>query len=124
VRCDEDLGKAHHPVRCNPVLLQDLLGFKVALSIHQEDGVFSFMTNKAQSRPVPVPKDLQRTFESAVRDIHQVSLTGQASPQRTPIVQRVGAGARESYISAEKRALSDAAKALAQLWRVSPSSTR
>jgi hypothetical protein len=79
------------------------------------------MTTKTQSQPVPVPKDLQRTFESAVRDIYQVSLTGQVSRQRTPIVQRVGVGARESYISAEKRALSDAAKALAQLWRVSPS---
>lgn len=82
------------------------------------------MTNKPQSNPVPISKDLQRTFEAAVRDIYQVSLTGRVSRQRTPIVQRASAGSTQSYVSAEKRALSDAAKALAQLWRVSPTSTR
>lgn len=81
------------------------------------------MMNKT-SQERSVPKNLQRTFETAVRDIYQVSLTGKVSQYRTPIVQRAGAAAQESYLSAEKRALSDAAKALAQLWRVSPTSSR
>jgi hypothetical protein len=79
------------------------------------------MTNKPQQQSLPISKNLQRTFEAAVRDVYQVSLTGKASRARTPIVQRAAAGTTESYITAEKRALSDAAKALAQLWRVSPS---
>lgn len=79
------------------------------------------MTNKPRQDALPVSKNLQRTFETAVRDIYQVGLTGKVSPSRTPIVQRPRAAATESYINAEKRALSDAAKALAQLWRVSPS---
>ncbi len=82
------------------------------------------MTNKPQSQSAPVSKDLQRTFEAAVRDIYQVTLTGKTSRERTPIVQRVGAVAGASHGNAEKRALTDAAKALAQLWRVSPTSSR
>jgi hypothetical protein len=79
------------------------------------------MTNKTSERAIPVDKQLKRAFESAVHDIYQVGLTGKASSYRTPIVQRAGIRSSESYLSAEKRALSDAAKALAQLWKVSPS---
>lgn len=82
------------------------------------------MTNHSQQRSLPVSKTLQRTFEAAVRDIYEVGLTGKSSRYRTPIVQRSGTAATESILHAEKRALSDAAKALAQLWRVSPSSSR
>lgn len=80
------------------------------------------MINKTPERQIPVDKQLKRAFESAVHDIYQAGLTGKASHYRTPIVQRAGTGSSESYLSAEKRALSDAAKALAQLWKVSPSS--
>jgi hypothetical protein len=80
--------------------------------------------NKSQPESLPISKNLQRTFEAAVRDIYEVGLTGKTSQYRTPIAQRAKAGAVESYVNAEKRALSDAAKALAQLWRVSPSSSR
>lgn len=78
------------------------------------------MTNNSQVQALPVSKNLQRTFESAVRDIYEVSITGKASRSRTPIARRVVA----SSLSEEKRALSDAAKALAQLWRISPNSVR
>ena len=77
------------------------------------------MTNKpSMQNAAAVPDNLQRTFENAVRDIYQVSLTGTISRRRIPIAQRVGSP--ESKFHAEKRALSDAAKALAQLWKVAP----
>ena len=81
------------------------------------------MTSKTPAQPLPVTMNLKRTFESAVRDIYQTSLTGKPSRYRTPIVQRAKTFS-ESAANAEKRALSDAAKALAQLWKVTPSSSR
>jgi hypothetical protein len=81
------------------------------------------MTNKTPTNAVPVTMNLKRTFENAVRDIYQVSLTGKVSRQRLPIAQRAGTLSTESRANAEKRALSDAARALAQLWKVAPSST-
>lgn len=80
------------------------------------------MTNKGLKQAPPVTRNLQRSFEHAVRDIYQAGLTGKASQYRTPIVQRASmptCGPVE-----EKRALSDAAKALAQLWKVSHSPSR
>ena len=76
------------------------------------------MTSKTAHQPAALPENLKRTFENAVRDIYQAGLTGKISQQRTPIVQRAGV---PSGLNAEKQALSDAAKALAQLWKVSPS---
>jgi hypothetical protein len=67
---------------------------------------------------------LQQTFENAVRDINQTGLRGKASRYRMPIVQRPLSPSPFSSGDAEKRALSDAAKALAQLWKVGPSSSR
>lgn len=81
------------------------------------------MTSKTPAQPLPVTMNLKRTFENAVRDIYQASLPGKPSRYRMPIVQRPKK-APESPASAEKRALSDAAKALAQLWKVSHSSSR
>lgn len=81
------------------------------------------MTPKTPAQPLPVTMNLKRTFENAVRDIYQTSLTGKPSRYRTPIVQRAKP-LGESAANAEKRALSDAAKALAQLWKVTPSSSR
>ena len=79
------------------------------------------MTNKSQEEGLPAAKNLRRAFECAVRDIYEVGLTGKVSQYRTPIVQRAGASTGGSSVDAEKRALSDAARALAQLWKVSPS---
>ena len=77
------------------------------------------MIGKATTQEMP--KNLQRSFENAVRDIYAVGVTGKVSAYRTPIVQRAGKKDAETSLSAEKRALADAAKALAMLWKVSPS---
>lgn len=67
----------------------------------------------------PAPKDLRRVFETAVCKIHQADLAARKKkPEyRTPIVPRGGL-AEISQAYAEKRALSDAAQALALLWKV------
>lgn len=80
------------------------------------------MTNKSFKQAPPVTRNLQRSFEHAVRDIYQAGLTGKASQYRTPIVQRTSPPA--SGPVEEKRALSDAARALAQLWKVSRNLSR
>ncbi len=82
------------------------------------------MQNRTSDRSLPVPKNLKRAFEVAVHDIYEAGLTGRVSRYRTPIVQRAGIRPLESSGSAEKRALSDAAKALALLWKVAPSASR
>ena len=65
----------------------------------------------------PSAEDLRRVFETAVCDIHQADLAAKKQLQyRTPIVQR-GRILGISQVAAEKRALSDAARALAQLWK-------
>jgi hypothetical protein len=79
------------------------------------------MTSKTPSQSLTPASNLKRSFECAVRDIYQVGLTGKISPYRTPIAQRAGMRLGESSTDAEKRALTDAARALAQLWKVSPS---
>ncbi len=64
-------------------------------------------------RPLTVD-DLRHAFETAVCEIHRADT---AATKRAPIVSR----ARLLGLSrenAEKRALSDAARALAQLWKV------
>jgi hypothetical protein len=81
------------------------------------------MTSKTPAQPLPVTMNLKRTFENAVRDIYQASLPGKPSRYRMPIVQRRKT-VLESQANTEKRALSDAARALAQLWKVTPSSSR
>jgi len=75
------------------------------------------MTNKEQG--IPMTANLQRAFESAVRDIYEAGLDEKTSRYRRPIVQRAGVGASGSSGNLEKRAVSDAARALAQLWNVS-----
>jgi len=82
------------------------------------------MTSKNPVQALPVTMNLKRTFENAVRDVYQAGLNGKPSRYRTPIVQRAGTKGLESKASAEKRALSDAASALAQLWKVTPTSSR
>ena len=80
------------------------------------------MPNRNGVQGLPPAKNLKRAFECAVRDIYEVGLTGKVSQYRTPIAQRAGTGVVGSSVDdAEKRALSDAARALAQLWKVSPS---
>jgi hypothetical protein len=78
------------------------------------------MTSKTAHQPAAMPKNLKRAFENAVQDIYQAGLTGKISQYRSPIVQRAGVPS-PTGMNAEKQALSDAAKALAELWKVSPS---
>lgn len=79
------------------------------------------MINKDISHSLPPAKNLKRAFECAIRDIYQVGLTGRISQYRTPIAQRASSGIPKSGVDAERRALTDAARALAQLWKISPS---
>jgi hypothetical protein len=80
------------------------------------------MTSKSAEKVLPPAKNLKRSFECAVRDIYEVSLTGKISQYRTPIVQRAGISISSSVD--KQRAVSDAARALALLWKVSPHSSR
>jgi len=81
-------------------------------------------TMQVPSAQVPsISMNLKHTFENAVRDIYQAGITGKASSYRRPIAQRSHVPS-ESSANAQKRALSDAAKALAQLWKVAPNSGR
>jgi hypothetical protein len=81
------------------------------------------MIAKALETKQVVLKDLRRCFENAVRDVHRAELTGTVSQRRTPIAQRPSYKS-ESSMGAEKRALSDAAKALSALWKLAPNSGR
>lgn len=63
-------------------------------------------------------EDLRRMFESAICQLHEADFTGGKRLQyRTPIVQR-GAILGTSQANREKRALMEAARALAQLWKI------
>jgi len=79
------------------------------------------MTNKASEKVQTFPGNLKRESEKAVRNVYQAGLPGETSKYRRPIFHRSGATAPESGAKAERRAVADAAKALAQLWNVSPS---
>jgi hypothetical protein len=81
------------------------------------------MATKIVQQPLPAIH-LQQTFENAVRDINQTGAKGKPLRYRMPIVQRTVSSSPFSSADAEKRALSDAAKALAQLWKVGSSSGR
>ena len=81
------------------------------------------MASKVVGQIPSVDTNLRRAFENAVRNIYQVGLNGKTSSYRTPIVQRASAFIGSSE-NAQKKALSDAARALAQLWKVSSSSSR
>jgi len=81
------------------------------------------MASKIVGQVPPMETNLRRTFENAVRDIYPTGPSGKASYYRTPIVQRCSAPAGSSE-NAQKKALSDAAKALAQLWKVPATSGR
>ena len=65
----------------------------------------------------PSAENLRRVFETAVCNIHQADLAAKSLQYRAPIVQR-GRILGISQAAAEKCALSDAARALAQLWKV------
>lgn len=81
------------------------------------------MASKTVQEVLPAT-NLQRRFENAVRDIYQAGLKGKSSLYRTPIVPRRFNAPATASENVQKQALSDAAKALAQLWKVAPNSSR
>ncbi len=60
----------------------------------------------------------KHAFDSALAQLHQAESA--SSPGRSPIARRQPIALPASDSSTEKRALTDAARALAQLWNVSP----
>ena len=70
--------------------------------------------NRSAKPPVSSAEDLKRLFDAGVR----ADLSAKPLKQRTPIVEG------RAHPGAEKRALSDAARALAQLWKISPHPVR
>lgn len=79
------------------------------------------MASKPVAQIASISTNLQRTFENAVRNIYQAEAKGPS--YRMPIVQRRRVAA-DAPANAQKKALSDAAKALAQLWKVAPDAGR
>jgi hypothetical protein len=76
---------------------------------------YKIVGNRIGPQRTPSADDLRREFETAVCELHEADLAAnkKRSQYRSPIFPRVrNAG------DAEKRALSDAARALAQLWKV------
>jgi len=71
-------------------------------------------TQHIEAQRSPSPEDLKRVFETAVCEIHQADVDAK---KRLPIVSRARVLGL-SQAGAEKRALSDAARALALLWKV------
>ena len=69
-----------------------------------------------QAQQPSSPDDLRRAFETAVCEIHRADLAAKAQ-YKAPIVSRARLLGL-SQAGAEKQALSDAAKALAQLWKI------
>lgn len=73
---------------------------------------------------VPSAEDLRRVFNSAVYDIHHANRAGKNTLHYgCPIFQRRSVSGL-SKEGTEKRAVSDAARALAQLWKISRSPAR
>ena len=71
-----------------------------------------------EGQRAPSPEDLKRVFETAVGEIHQADVDARKRLQYgAPIVSRARILGL-SQAGMEKRALSDAARALAQLWKV------
>jgi hypothetical protein len=79
--------------------------------------------SKTPVNPISAPPAdaLRRTFETAIAQMQQGSQS--LSPSQTPIFVRKATTMPDDS-STEKRALKDAARALAQLWNISPSLIR
>lgn len=72
----------------------------------------------------PSAEDLRRVFNSAVFEIHHTNRAVKNTLRYgCPIFQRRSASGL-SHEGTEKRAVSDAARALAQLWKISGSPVR
>jgi uncharacterized Ntn-hydrolase superfamily protein len=79
---------------------------------------YKIVDHRVEAHRAQSVEELRRAFEKAVFELHQADLTAKKRQEySSPIVPRrriLGI----SRASAEKRALSDAARALATLWKV------
>jgi hypothetical protein len=79
---------------------------------------YRIVGHSIESQSAPSPENLRRVFETAVCEIHQADLAAKKRLHyQTPIVSRARILGL-SQAGAEKRAVTDAARALAQLWKV------
>jgi hypothetical protein len=76
------------------------------------------MTNKIAGQKAPSATDLRLVFEAAVEEIQQKESSTARVRYGAPIVPRRVIAA-STIGGGEKRAVSDAARALAQLWKLS-----
>jgi len=79
------------------------------------------MTNKPAERKTVSADELRRVFETAVEEIQQPEKPAPRVTYGLPIAPRRGPAATQP--GGENRALSDAARALAELWKV-PATSR
>lgn len=80
------------------------------------------MATKVPGGIQPLARNLKHEFEKAVRDVYQTAIGGKNANYRKPIFPRSADSPADSKVNAEKRAVADAAKALAQLWKIAPTS--
>jgi hypothetical protein len=84
----------------------------------QQIQVHHFQAQNMQSHRSASPEELRREFEKAMIEIHQTGFPADKKMQyRSPIVQRAKR-LGVSQARAEECALSDAARALALLWKI------
>ncbi len=75
------------------------------------------VSHNAGAQRLPSPEDLRSAFETAVCELQQADRAAKKGAQyRMPIVSRERILGTKA--GAEKRALTDAARALAQLWKI------
>jgi hypothetical protein len=79
---------------------------------------YKILNQRIETHRPSSPEDLRRKFETAVCELHQANVAAKKRLHyHSPIVPRrriLGI----SQADAEKRAVSDAARALAELWKV------
>lgn len=79
---------------------------------------YKFSARRIDTPFATSPDDLRRAFESAVREIHEADLAAQKKANLHPMIIPHARILRSPREDTEKRALSDAARALAQLWKI------
>jgi hypothetical protein len=78
---------------------------------------YKIVGHRVEAHRAQSAEELRRAFERAVLELHQTDLTTKKRQEyRSPIVQRRRIFGI-SQADAEKRALSDAARALTALWK-------
>ena len=79
---------------------------------------YKIAEHPAEVRRSPAAEDLRRVFESALCEIHEADVAANKQLQYRASIVPPARLLGISRARAEKRALSDAARALAKLWKV------